>query len=311
MSRVKSFSFPKGNIRGDMFYIKHGSSSFTVIDSYLLSDSDHEANNRQKEIIDEIIEQSDGRVRRFISTHPDKDHIAGIGTLFRRWSTNNFYAVANSIPEDLDDSDLCKYIELKDKCNFEIKRGITRCWLNESNEEHRSSGINFQWPILDNDKFKSALEQVSEGQKVNNICPIFTYSINQGPRYMWMGDLESDMQQEYYDTCYKTIPHVNILFQPHHGRKSGSVPDELLDALNPQLVIIGNAPSEHIDYGDSRMTITQNTSGDLVFVNEDDYVHIYSQNYITNKPSCLVKLASKTNSPDTGTPYYCGSLKIN
>ena len=310
MSIVKSFSFPKGNIRGDMYYIKHGSGSFTVIDSYLLSDSFYEANNRQKEIIDEIIRQSDGRVRRFISTHPDKDHIAGIGALFGRWPTNNFYAVANSIPKDPDDSDLCKYIELKDKYNFEVKRGITRCWLNDSNQEHGSSGIHFQWPILENDKFKTVVDQVSEGQNVNNICPIFTYSINDGPRYMWMGDLESDMQQEYYDTCYKSVPHVNILFQPHHGRKSGSVPTELLDALNPQLIIIGNAPSEHIDYGDSRMTITQNTSGDLVFENEGEYVHIYSQNYISNKPKCLTRLSAKSISPDDSTPYYCGSLKV-
>ncbi len=311
MSRVKSFSFPKGNIRGDMYYIKHGSSSFTVIDSYLLSDSFFDENNRQKEIIDEIIEQSKDRVRRFISTHPDHDHIAGIGTLFSRWPTNNFYAVANNIPEDADDPDLCKYIELKDKYNFDVERGITRCWLNDSNEEHGSSGINFLWPILNNEKFQSALEKVSEGQSVNNICPIITYSIKEGPKYMWMGDLESDMQQEYYDTCCDTIPQVNILFQPHHGRKSGAVPKVLLEALNPQLIIIGNAPSEDIEYGDTHMTITQNTAGDLVFVNEDNFVHIYSQNFIPNKPNCLIRLSSKTNSPDAGTPYYCGSLKID
>ncbi len=29
MSIVKSFSFPEGDIRGDMFYIKHGSNNFT------------------------------------------------------------------------------------------------------------------------------------------------------------------------------------------------------------------------------------------------------------------------------------------
>ena len=30
MSIVKSYSFPEGDIRGDMFYIKHGSRNFTV-----------------------------------------------------------------------------------------------------------------------------------------------------------------------------------------------------------------------------------------------------------------------------------------
>ena len=118
------------------------------------------------------------------------------------------------------------------------------------------------------------------------------------------------MQQEYYDTCSKNIPVVNILFQPHHGRKSASIPPALLDALNPQLIIIGNAPSEYIDYGNSRMTITQNTAGDLVFVNDDGYVHIYSQNEINNKPACLEKLSPKYIYSDKGTPFYCGSLKL-
>ena len=73
-----------------------------------------------------------------------------------------------------------------------------------------------------------------------------------------MGDLETEMQQAYYDEYKNNIPQVDILFQPHHGRKSGAVPNDLLEALNPKLIIIGNAPSEHIDYGDSRQTITQN-----------------------------------------------------
>lgn len=82
---------------------------------------------------------------------------------------------------------------------------------------------------------------------------------------MWMGDLETDMQQAYYEEYKNSIPQVDILFQPHHGRKSGSIPHDLLKALNPKLIIIGNAPSEHIDYGNSRQTITQNTAGDIYF----------------------------------------------
>lgn len=310
MSIVKSFSFPKGEIRGDTFYIKHGVNSFTVIDCYLLADSVTKENNRQKEIIDEIVEQSKGRVRRFISTHPDNDHIAGIEELLRRWPTTNFYAVKNDIPADKNDSSLSKYIEMKDNHNYAIKRGIERCWLNDSNAENQGSGINFHWPILSNNKFKEALDNVSKGQKVNDICPIFTYTIEDGATYMWMGDLETEMQQTYYNECSDEIPCVNILFQPHHGRKSGSLPSALLDALDPQLIIIGNAPSEHIDYGNSRMTITQNTAGDLVFVNESKYVHIYSQNRLDNRPSCLEYQLIKCVSPDKGAPFYCGSLKL-
>jgi hypothetical protein len=52
MSIVKSYSFPDGDIRGDMFYIKHDSRNFTVIDCYL---KDGDGNNARKdEIIKEI-----------------------------------------------------------------------------------------------------------------------------------------------------------------------------------------------------------------------------------------------------------------
>lgn len=63
MSTVKSFSV--GN--GDMFYIKHNSSNFTVIDCCLDDDC-------ADEIITEIKRESNGKeICRFISTHPDED----------------------------------------------------------------------------------------------------------------------------------------------------------------------------------------------------------------------------------------------
>ena len=285
MSIVKSYSFPDGETRGDMYYIKHGTNNFTVIDCYLKDGNDKNA--RKEEIVAEIKNESSGRTWRFISTHPDNDHIAGIDYLDDNWEILNYYAVENSRPTDRNDSSLSRYHWLLTNKNYPIKRGINRAWLNDSNNENNSSGINFLWPDVNNEKFKSALKFVSNGEKINNICPIFTYSINNGATYMWMGDLETDMQQAYYEEYKNSIPQVDILFQPHHGRKSGSIPHDLLKALNPKLIIIGNAPSEHIDYGNSRQTITQNTAGDIYFENDGNEVHIYTKNKIDNKPTCL------------------------
>ena len=68
MSIIKSFSV--GN--GDMFYIKHNSDNFSIIDCNL-EDENEEA------IVDEIIQQKTGKqIVRFISTHPDQDHIQGL-----------------------------------------------------------------------------------------------------------------------------------------------------------------------------------------------------------------------------------------
>ena len=65
MSIVKSYSFPDGEIRGDMYYIKHGTNNFTVIDCYLKDGNDKNA--RKEEIVAEIKNESSGRTCRFIS----------------------------------------------------------------------------------------------------------------------------------------------------------------------------------------------------------------------------------------------------
>lgn len=314
MSIVKSYSFPEGDIRGDMYYIKHGTNNFTVIDCYLKDG--YGKNARKTEIINEIKRESAGRTCRFISTHPDNDHIAGIEHLDNNWEILNFYAVENDIPACDGDESLSRYLWLKSHKNYAIRRGIKRAWLNDSNDENKGSGINFQWPDIYNEEFKEALELVTKGEKVNNICPIFTYGINNGATYMWMGDLETKMQQVYYDKYKNDIPQVDILFQPHHGRASGAVPDKLLEALNPKLIIIGNAPAKYIDYGDSRETITQNTAGDLMFDNDGNEVHIYSKNEVTNTPTCLKRKQSRCNITKTTNGYtivdwyYIGTLTV-
>lgn len=314
MSKVKSYSFPKDNVRGDMYYIKHNSNNFTVIDCYLKEGEG--PNARKSEIIKEIQAESAGRICRFISTHPDNDHIAGIESLDKDWEITNFYAVENARPNDENDVSLKHYLWLLKNKNFAVQRGIKRVWLNESNDQNSGSGINFQWPALDNQKFKDALKLVSEGKKINNICPIFTYSVKNGASYMWMGDLETEMQQAYYEAYKDSIRPVDILFQPHHGRKSGAVPDELLELLNPKLVVIGNAPAEHIDYGDSRQTITQNTAGDILFDNDSGEVHVYTKQKIDNKPFCLKPKQGKGNILKTTNGYslidwyYVGTLTV-
>ena len=67
MSIIKSLSV--GN--GDMFYVKHNSSNFTIIDCNM-------DETVRKEITEEIKSESkDKDIKRFIYTHPDDDHIQG------------------------------------------------------------------------------------------------------------------------------------------------------------------------------------------------------------------------------------------
>ena len=85
MSEVKSFAV--GN--GDMFYIKHGTKNFTIIDCNLIEETKEKA-------IKEIIDAKKGKeIIRFISTHPDKDHLLGLTELDKELQIRNFYCVEN------------------------------------------------------------------------------------------------------------------------------------------------------------------------------------------------------------------------
>ena len=83
MSVIKSFSI--GN--GDMFYIKHDTDNFTIIDCNLIEEV-------KDNILEELDTQRDEKtIQRFITTHPDDDHIHGLKELNDRIEIINFYCV--------------------------------------------------------------------------------------------------------------------------------------------------------------------------------------------------------------------------
>lgn len=140
--------------------------------------------------------------------------------------------------------------------------------MNLSDEQRGSSGISILWPNTDNQHFKEALQSAAKGGSPNNISPIIHYR-GGGMSFLWMGDLEHDFMEEISNEI--DLPKVNILFAPHHGRSSGSVPKTLLDQMKPDLIVIGSADSSH-------MTITQNRSGDLIFECNNNDIDIYCSN---------------------------------
>ena len=309
---VKSFSFPDGDIRGDTFYIKHLSGSFTVIDCYLKSGEGKSC--RKREIINEIVSESKGRITRFISTHPDNDHILGLEDLDNEWDIVNFYSVANDVPKDDNDTSLERYCALKLKQDAPISKGLSRAWINKDYDEVGASGISFLWPNIENEAYKNALSQVAntpkgETPKPNNISCIILYSVHDGAKYMWMGDMETDMQEEFYKECKDELGAIDVLFHPHHGRKSSTPPAKLMELLDPGIIVIGNAPNEYLNRAHPDKTITQNTAGDIIFHNDQNHglVHVYTSNDVDNMPECLTY--DSNGAKLHKDMYYHGSFK--
>lgn len=297
MSIIKSISV--GN--GDMFYIKHGSSNFTIIDCNM-------DDSNRKEITDEIISESKSKdIKRFISTHPDEDHIHGLKYLDDHMGILNFYCVANEATKNEETEDFKRYCELRDSKEkaFHIYQGCSRCWMNEDDKEKKygSSGINILWPITDNKDYKEELSNVKEGKSPNNISPIIKYSLNKGVTILWFGDLENTFMEKIKDVI--ELPKADIIFAPHHGRSSGKIPKEWMESIEPKIVVIGEAPSEKINYLSGYNTITQNSAGNIIFDCDTGIVDVYvsNENYMVN----FLKDKKKIDRYDG---YYIGTLEL-
>lgn len=275
MSIIKSFSVGDG----DMFYIKHGSDNFTIIDCRLTDDT-------KEDIVDEIKEKKKNKgITRFISTHPDEDHIEQLDYLDDEIEILNFYCVNNEATKEEESDGFKRYCDLRDSDKvFNIYQGCSRKWMNESGPdkngvERGSSGINILWPDTSNEDYKAELKKAKEGKVFNNISCIIKYSLKNGVTAIWMGDLEKDFMEKIKDEV--DFSKTNILFAPHHGRKSGKVPSEWIDQMDPDIIIMGEANSNDSDYASypDRDKIRQNSAGDIIFeCNTDKKIHIYVSN---------------------------------
>ncbi|MGY3611201.1 MULTISPECIES: ComEC/Rec2 family competence protein [unclassified Bradyrhizobium] len=293
MTIIKSFAV--GN--GDTFYIKHASDNFTIIDCDLNEEN-------ADEILKELKAESAYKgITRFISTHPDDDHFGGIELLDAEIPIRNFYVVRNKVIKDDETTSFKHYSKLRDDSEkaFYIYKGCSRRWMNRKSDERGSAGINILWPDTSNEHFKEALANGEAGISYNNMSAVFRYNMVGGASFLWLGDLETEFMEKITDSI--KLEKTTVVFAAHHGRKSGKIPDAWLEKLDPQIIVIGEAPSRHLHYYTGYKIITQNRAGDITFDIEDDKVHIYASN-----PNYSHKdLADEKQDKFTG---YAGSITV-
>lgn len=293
MSTVRSFTV--GN--GDMFYINHNSDNFTIIDCQLFGDHKIWLTKELKTIA------AGKGITRFISTHPDEDHIEGLEHLDKELPILNFYVVKNAATKPSPSESFEHYCKLRDGDKaFYVEKGCSRKWMNQNDETRGSSGISILWPQTSNKHFKVALEEAAAGTKFNNISLVARYAVQDGASFMWIGDLETQFMEDIYDSI--ELPQTTIVFAPHHGRKSGKLPDKWLDKLRPKIIVIGEAKARHLHYYTGYNKITQTKAGDITFDVEENKVHCYASNKDYGLRDWL------KNEGKSEHNYYIGTLTI-
>ncbi|BEM78763.1 hypothetical protein SME38J_28660 [Serratia marcescens] len=294
MSLIKSFSVSNG----DMFYIKHNSDNFTIIDCYINEDN-------ADAIIKEMQAQAKEKgISRFISTHPDEDHFGGIHLLDDAMKIYNFYVVKNKVIKEDSTPSFERYCTLRDgEKAFYISQDCSRKWMNVSDDQRDSSGLSILWPKTDNPHFAEALKASERGESYNNISAVVRYKLNDGASVMWLGDLETEFMENIINDV--ELQETTVVFASHHGRDSGKIPNSWLDKIKPKVIIIGEAPSRHLNYYTGYKKITQNRAGDIAMECVGNKVHFYvsSENYPNNK-------FDNENAQDTELGFYIGSITV-
>jgi beta-lactamase superfamily II metal-dependent hydrolase len=292
MSIVKSFAVGQG----DMFYVRHNSDNFTIIDCDLSEEN-------ADDIIEELKQQSAAKgITRFICTHPDEDHFGGIHLLDEAMPIANFYVVKNQAIKDAETVSFIRYRQLRDGDKaFYIEKDCTRKWMNLGDEARGSSGVSILWPDTENPHFREALSACEVGEGYNNTSAVIRYALEDGASFLWLGDLETDFMESIADSIVLTK--TTIVFASHHGRESGKIPDSWLEKLDPQIIVIGEAPSRHLHYYTGYKTITQNSAGDITMDCVGDKVHIYVSN-------ANYKRGDLDDEGQATYPNYVGSLTV-
>ena len=299
MSVIKSYTVGAG----DMFYIKHNSDNFTIIDCQLFGD-------HKDWLVEELKTESSAKgIRRFISTHPDEDHIQGVECLDEKMPINNFYVVNNKAMKPDESESFKYYCKLRDGDKaFHVFKDCRRKWMNDEDNERKTSGISILWPDTSNKHFKAALQDAADGIAFNNISLVVRYAVQDGASFMWIGDLETQFMEDIYDSI--ALQETTVVFAPHHGRKSGKLPDKWLDKLKPKIIVIGEAERRHLHHYSGYKKITQTKAFDITFVAESSKIKCYSSNKEYGLRDWLDNEWEDNITDQRDTHYYIGTLNL-
>jgi hypothetical protein len=119
---------------------------------------------------------------------------------------------------------------------------------------------------------------------------------------MWIGDLETQFMDDIYNDI--TLPQTTVVFAPHHGRKSGKLPDKWLEKLRPKIIVLGEAESRLLHYYGGYSTITQTKAGDITFLPDGKKIHCYVSEQDYGKRSWL------DDEGKSDRKFYIGTLNF-
>jgi len=224
---------------------------------------------------------------RFILTHPDMDHLDGFDALMDTFKIWNFWdsGIRRGKPEfenqyRYDENDWDRYEAVVNGEDEELKgarreAGTSFHYANKKGEDGSVDGLHILGP---DPEIARGGEDVLD---VNDSSYVILYR-SPGGRIVIPGDAHDETWEYVINNYGDDVKNCDVLFAPHHGRKSGRSFD-FLDVLNPRITLFGCANSGDLAYGSwsSRElpVITNNQAGNIVIESTAAGLDVYCENH--------------------------------
>ena len=217
---------------------------------------------------------------RFILTHPDMDHMDGIKALFGSFKIENFWDTKNNKKMDSNSKwgkyhkEDWEFYQRKRKSAIHYYSGDNALFFNQDKNGGYGDSLYILAPTED------LVKSANESGDYNDCSYVLLYAEN-NHKIIFAGDSGQktwDYILEEYESC---LSDIDILFAPHHGRKTGGN-DDYIKVLKPRLTVLGNADSQYLDYAtfhnNDLEIITNNQGGNIVVDVSIDYIDVYVSN---------------------------------
>lgn len=226
---------------------------------------------------------------RFISTHPDMDHLDGIEALFKKHNPCVFWDTENSEEKDQDSSfgeyrkeDWLFYQALHksgdrlgDVQILRLHAGSENRFYNRDDGNGEGDRISILSPSV-----KTQLE-AEENDSVNDLSYVLLVKSATGRKFVFAGDSEEFAWDILLPKYEDELKNVDVLFAPHHGRSSGGN-DDYLDILKPKVTFFGNAKSRYLDDDTFNrkglLKFSNNQMGSIVLTEENGHLYLWGSN---------------------------------
>ncbi len=222
---------------------------------------------------------------RFISTHPDMDHLDGFNRLANKISIRNFWdSGAHKSKPDFEGSpykeeDWDRYVKFCEGREDGVKRisplaGSRFEYANKDDEGKSGDGLYILAPN------QELVDDANETGDFNDCSYVILYK-SSGGNIIIAGDAHDKTWEYILENHEDEIKDCKFLLAPHHGRKSDR-DYSFLDTMKPKLTLFGCAPSEHLAYSAwnyrNLVYVTQNQCGNMVLQTKDGRLDVYIEN---------------------------------